>query len=97
MPGRHGLVILVLGVKEQAVLISLLKREIARIEAKELAFRIQTMNPYTYHGKLERILGEPTREEIETKNICKKILYDVIESLVAKANKESISSYTEEV
>lgn len=81
-----------LSIKEQAVLISLLKREIARIEAQQLAFRIQTMSPYTYYGKL-RLLEEPTSEEIETKNICRKILNDIVENPVANVNKD----YTEEV
>ena len=81
----------VLGIKEQAVLISLLKREIARIEAKEIAFRIQTKSPYIYCREMRDLVGKPTSEEIETKNICQKILDDVVEkSMIKKLDNDNI-------
>jgi len=74
-----------LGIKEQAVLISLLEREIARIEAQELAFKIQTESPHIYRGKMRDLVRKPTSEEIETKNICKKILDDVVDGAFSKS------------
>ena len=74
-----------LDIKEQAVLISLLKREIARIEAQQVAFKAQTMTPYIYCGERRDLVEKPTSEEIETKNICKKILDGVVNGAFSKS------------
>lgn len=82
-----------LSVKEQAVLISLLKREIDRIKAQELAFKIQTTPPYKYRVKSLPRVRKPTSEEIETKNICKKILDDVAECGVSQEKENRMEKH----